>query len=130
MEKISKELGEFLKSHPKLVEELGTHILTQDKKSAKTSKGFVPKDVKALATPKMIKKIAMTFLKHQENNKKPLPKEINYYTIVGHFTARLNDKNKPLNQGQVSKILSAKSLPASDIKSMIAYKELMKLEGK
>jgi hypothetical protein len=79
---------------------------------------------------KMIKKIAMTFLKHQENNKKPLPKEINYYTIVGHFTARLNDKNKPLNQGQVSKILSAKSLPASDIKSMIAYKELMKLEGK
>jgi len=72
MEKISKELGEFLKSHPKLVEELGTHILTQDKKSAKTSKGFVPKDVNALASPKMIKKIAMTFLKHS------------YFALWGH----------------------------------------------
>lgn len=129
MEKLSKELGEFLKSHPKLVEELGTHILTQNK-TVKTSKEFTVKDDKALATVGMIKRIAMTFLKHKDNNKKPLPKEINYYTIVGHFTARLNDKNKPLNQGQVSKILSAKSLPASDIKSMIAYKKLMKLEGK
>tara|TARA_R100001126_G_C4816300_1_gene144420 strand:- start:85 stop:474 length:390 start_codon:yes stop_codon:yes gene_type:complete len=129
MQKLSKELGEFLKSHPKLVEELGTHILTQNK-TVKSSKEFTVKDDKALATVGMIKRIAMTFLKHKDNNKKPLPKEINYYTIVGHFTARLNDKNKPLNQGQVSKILSAKSLPASDIKSMIAYKELMKLEGK
>ena len=129
MEKLSKELGEFLKSHPKLVEELGTHILTQNK-TVKTSKEFTVKDDKALATVGMIKRIAMTFLKHKDNNKKALPKEINYYTIVGHFTARLNDKNKPLNQGQVSKILSAKSLPASDIKSMIAYKKLMKLGGK
>ena len=129
MEKLSKELGEFLTSHPKLVEELGTHILTQNK-TVKTSKEFTVKDDKALATVGMIKRIAMTFLKHKDNNKKALPKEINYYTIVGHFTARLNDKNKPLNQGQVSKILSAKSLPASDIKSMIAYKKLMKLEGK
>ena len=129
MEKLSKELGEFLKSHPKLVEELGTHILTQNK-TVKTSKEFTVKDDKALATVGMIKRIAMTFLKHKDNNKKALPKEINYYTIVGHFTARLNDKNKPLNQGQVSKILSAKSLPTSDIKSMISYKKLMKLESK
>ena len=129
MEKLSKELGEFLKSHQKLVEELGTHILTQNK-TVKTSKEFTVKDDKALATVGMIKRIAMTFLKHKDNNKKALPKEINYYTIVGHFTARLNDKNKPLNQGQVSKILSAKSLPANDIKSMISYKKLMKLESK
>ena len=129
MEKLSKELGEFLKSHPKLVEELGIHILTQNK-TVKTSKEFTVKDDKALATVGMIKRIAMTFLKHKDNNKKALPKEINYYTIVGHFTARLNDKNKPLNQGQVSKILSAKSLPANDIKSMISYKKLMKLESK
>jgi len=129
MEKLSKELGEFLKSNPKLVEELGTHILTQNK-TAKSSKEFTVKDENAIAYPSMIRKIAMTFLKHKDNNKKALPKEINYYTIVGHFTARLNDKNKPLTQGQVSKILSAKSLPATDIKQMIAYKELMKLEGK
>ena len=128
MQKLSKELTEFFNSNPKVLEQLGTQILTQNKKS--TTKDFVPKDAKSLATPSMIRKIAMTFLKHKDNNKKALPKEINYYTIVGHFTARLNDKNKPLNQGQVSKILSAKSLPASDIKSMIAYKKLMKLEGK
>jgi len=129
MDKLSKELTEFLNSNPKVLEQLGTQILTQ-KKTAKSSKEFTVKDDKALATVGMIKRIAMTFLKHKDNNKKPLPKEINYYTIIGHFTARLNDKNKPLNQGQVSKILSAKSLPASDIKSMIAYKKLMKLEGK
>ena len=129
MNKLSKTLTDFLESNPKVLEELGSQILTQ-KKTVKSSKEFTVKDDKALATVGMIKRIAMTFLKHQENNKKPLPKEINYYTIVGHVTARLNDKNKPLNQGQVSKILSAKSLPASDIKSMIAYKKLMKLEGK
>ena len=128
MQKLSKELTEFFNSNPKVLEQLGTQILTQNKKS--TTKDFVPKDAKALATPSMIRKIAMTFLKHKYNNKKALPKEINYYTIVGHFTARLNDKNKPLNQGQVSKILSAKSLPANDIKSMISYKKLMKLESK
>ena len=129
MNKLSKTLTDFLESNPKVLEELGSQILTQ-KKTVKSSKEFTVKDDKALATVGMIKRIAMTFLKHKENNKKALPKEINYYTIVGHFTARLNDKNKPLNQGQVSKILSAKSLPASDIKSMIAYKKLMKLEGK
>ena len=128
MQKLSKELTEFFNSNPKVLEQLGTQILTQNKKS--TTKDFVPKDAKPLATPSMIRKIAMTFLKHKDNNKKALPKEINYYTIVGHFTARLNDKNKPLNQGQVSKILSAKSLPANDIKSMISYKKLMKLESK
>ena len=129
MQKLSKTLTDFLESNPKVLEELGSQILTQ-KKTVKSSKEFTVKDDKALATVGMIKRIAMTFLKHQENNKKPLPKEINYYTIVGHFTMRLNHKENPLNQGQVSKILKAKSLPAKDIKEMITYKELMKLEGK
>jgi hypothetical protein len=128
MDKLSKELTDFLNSNPKVLEQLGSQILTQNKKSS--NKDFVPKDVKALATPSMIRKIAMTFLKHKDNNKKALPKEINYYTIVGHFTMRLNHKEKPLNQGQVSKILSAKSLPAKDIKEMLTYKKMMKLEGK
>ena len=127
MQKLSKTLTDFLESNPQVLEELGSQILTQ-KKTAKTSKEFVVKDKNALSSVGMIKRIAMTFLKHEENNKKPLPKEINYYTIVGHFTARLNDKNKPLTQGQVSKILSAKSLPANDIKGMIAYKKLKALE--
>jgi predicted nucleotidyltransferase len=128
MDKLSKELTDFLNSNPKVLEQLGSQILTQNKKSS--NKDFVPKDVKALATPSMIRKIAMTFLKHKDNNKKALPKEINYYTIVGHFTMRLNQKENPLNQGQVSKILSAKSLPAKDIKEMLTYKKMMKLEGK
>ena len=127
MTQLSKTLTDFLESNPKVLEELGNQILTQ-KKTAKSSKEFTVKDENALSSVGMIKRIAMTFLKHTENNKKPLPKEINYYTIVGHFTARLNDKNKPLTQGQVSKILSAKSLPASDIKGMIAYKKLKALE--
>jgi len=127
MTQLSKTLTDFLESNPKVLEELGSQILNQ-KKTAKSSKEFTVKDENALSSVGMIKRIAMTFLKHTENNKKPLPKEINYYTIVGHFTARLNDKNKPLTQGQVSKILSAKSLPASDIKSMIAYKKLKALD--
>tara|TARA_R110002020_G_scaffold272595_2_gene487685 strand:+ start:3060 stop:3446 length:387 start_codon:yes stop_codon:yes gene_type:complete len=127
MTQLSKTLTDFLESNPKVLEELGSQILTQ-KKTAKSSKEFTVKDENAVAYPSMIRRIAMTFLKHTENNKKPLPKEINYYTIVGHFTARLNDKNKPLTQGQVSKILSAKSLPTSDIKGMIAYKKLKALE--
>jgi len=127
MTQLSKTLTDFLESNPKVLEELGNQILTQ-KKTAKSSKEFTVKDENALSSVGMIKRIAMTFLKHTENNKKPLPKEINYYTIVGHFTARLNDKNKPLTQGQVSKILSAKSLPASDVKAMIAYKKLKALE--
>ena len=127
MQKLSKTLTDFLESNPKVLEELGSQILTQ-KKTAKSSKEFVVKDENAVAYPSMIRRIAMTFLKHTENNKKPLPKGIHYNTIVGHFTARLNDKNKPLTQGQVSKILSAKSLPASDVKAMIAYKKLKALE--
>jgi predicted nucleotidyltransferase len=127
MTQLSKTLTDFLESNPKVLEELGSQILNQ-KKTAKSSKEFTVKDENALSSVGMIKRIAMTFLKHTENNKKPLPKEINYYTIVGHFTARLNDKNKPLTQGQVSKILSAKSLPASDIKGMIAYKKLKALD--
>jgi len=122
---LSKELENFLKSNPKVLEELGTKILKKDTVKSKT---FEVKNPDALSSVGMIKRIAMTFLKHTENNKKPLPKEINYYTIVGHFTARLNDKNKPLTQGQVSKILSAKSLPSSDIKGMIAYKKLKALD--
>tara|TARA_R100001594_G_scaffold114715_2_gene149516 strand:- start:391 stop:777 length:387 start_codon:yes stop_codon:yes gene_type:complete len=128
MSKLSKTLTDFLESNPKVLEELGSQILTQNK-TVKSSKEFTVKTPEAMASIGMIKRIAMTFLKHTENNKKALPKEINYYTIVGHFTARLNDKNKPLTQGQVSKILSAKSLPASDIKAMIAYKKLKALDS-
>ena len=127
MDKLSKELTDFLSS-PEVLEKLGSQILTQNK-TVKSSKKFTVKNPEATANPRMIKRIAMTFLKHEDNNKKALPKEINYYTIVGHFTARLNDKNKPLTQGQVSKILSAKSLPASDIKAMIAYKKLKALDS-
>ena len=122
---LSKELENFLKSNPKVLEELGTKIL---KKDTSKNKPFEVKNPDAISSIGMIKRIAMTFLKHTENNKKALPKEINYYTIVGHFTARLNDKNKPLTQGQVSKILSAKSLPSSDIKAMQSYKKLKALE--
>ena len=122
---LSKELEKFLTSNPKVLEDLGTKILKKDTSKNKT---FEVKNPDALSSIGMIKRIAMTFLKHTENNKKPLPKEINYYTIVGHFTARLNDKNKPLTQGQVSKILSAKSLPATDIKAMQSYKKLKALE--
>jgi len=122
---LSKELETFLKSNPELLEQLGSKLL---KKKSLRNKTFEVKNPDALSSIGMIKRIAMTFLKHTENNKNPLPKEINYYTIVGHFTARLNDKNKPLTQGQVSKILSAKSLPSSDIKGMIAYKKLKALD--
>tara|TARA_Y100001973_G_C5192468_1_gene331888 strand:+ start:888 stop:1268 length:381 start_codon:yes stop_codon:yes gene_type:complete len=125
MKTLSKELETFLKSNPKVLEELGSKIL---KKGAVKSKSFEVKNLNALASVGMIKRIAMTFLKHEDNNKNPLPKEINYFTIVGHFTARLNDKNKPLTQGQVSKILSAKSLPAKDIKAMQSYKKLKALD--
>ncbi len=127
MSNLSKELTDFLNS-PEVLEKLGSQILTQNK-TVKSSKEFTVKTPEATASIGMIKRIAMTFLKHEDNNKKALPKEINYYTIVGHFTARLNDKNKPLTQGQVSKILSAKSLPASDIKAMIAYKKLKALDS-
>ena len=127
MSNLSKELTDFLNS-PEVLEKLGSQILTQNK-TVKSSKEFTVKTPEATASIGMIKRIAMTFLKHEDNNKKALPKEINYYTIVGHFTARLNDKNKPLTQGQVSKILSAKSLPANDIKGMIAYKKLKALDS-
>ena len=127
MSNLSKELTDFLNS-PEVLEKLGSQILTQNK-TVKSSKEFTVKTPEATASIGMIKRIAMTFLKHEDNNKKALPKEINYYTIVGHFTARLNDKNKPLTLGQVSKILSAKSLPASDIKAMIAYKKLKALDS-
>ena len=122
---LSKELENFLKSNPKVLEELGSKIL---KKDTSKNKPFEVKNPNALSSIGMIKRIAMTFLKHTENNKKPLPKDINYYTIVGHFTFRLNDKKNPLTQGQVSKILSAKSLPSSDIKAMQSYKKLKALE--
>ena len=127
MSNLSKELTDFLNS-PEVLEKLGSQILTQNK-TVKSSKEFTVKTPEATASIAMIKRIAMPFFKHEDNNKKALPKEINYYTIVGHFTARLNDKNKPLTQGQVSKILSAKSLPASDIKAMIAYKKLKALDS-
>ncbi len=122
---LSKELENFLKSNPELLEQLGSKLL---KKKSLRNKPFEVKNPNAISSIGMIKRIAMTFLKHTENNKKPLPKDINYYTIVGHFTFRLNDKKNPLTQGQVSKILSAKSLPSSDIKAMQSYKKLKALD--
>ena len=121
--KNSKELTAFLKSLTSKQKDLVSDTIIKNE-TPKTTKKFEVKNPDNIATVGMIRRIAMTFLKHTENNKKALPKEISYFTMVGHFTARLNDKHKPLTQGQVSKILSAKSLPATDIKAMQSYKKL------
>ena len=73
----------------------------------------------------MINKLAMTFVDHVGNNKKPLPKGIKYGTIRGHFLNRLNNDKETLTQGKIVKIMAMKSLPSSDIKAMQSYKKLV-----
>ena len=70
----------------------------------------------------MVRKIAQQFSKA-----KGCPKDIKWGTIHGHFVSRLNDKAKPLTQGQVVKILGMKALPSADLKAMRAYKTLINL---
>tara|TARA_R100000329_G_C7517578_1_gene182470 strand:- start:305 stop:592 length:288 start_codon:yes stop_codon:yes gene_type:complete len=72
----------------------------------------------ARASYPQVMKIAMHFSKLAK-----CPKDIKFGTLRGHFLAKLNDKKKPLTQGQVSKLLTLKAVPASDLKSMRAYKD-------
>jgi hypothetical protein len=72
----------------------------------------------ARASYPQVMKIAMHFSKLAK-----CPKDIKFGTLRGHFLARLNDQKKPLTQGQVSKLLTLKAVPASDLKSMRAYKD-------
>ena len=99
------------------------------KSTAKTSftntnptAGFTIQDELAKASYGMVRKIASQFSKA-----KNCPKDIKWGTIHGHFVSRLNDKTKPLTQGQVVKICSMKALPSVDLKAMRSYKKLVEL---
>ena len=72
----------------------------------------------ARASYPQVMKIAMHFSKLPK-----CPKDIKFGTLRGHFLARLNDQKKPLTNGQVSKLLTLKTVPVSDLKSMRAYKD-------
>ena len=72
----------------------------------------------ATASYPQVMKLAMHFSKLTK-----CPKDIKFGTLRGHFLARLNDQKKPLTNGQVSKLLTLKAVPASDLKSMRAYKD-------
>ena len=76
----------------------------------------------AKASYGMVRKIASQFSKA-----KNCPKDIKFGTVRGHYLAKLNDTKSPLTQGQVSKILSLKSLPKEDLTAMRAYKKLVSL---
>lgn len=76
----------------------------------------------AKASYGMVRKIASQFSKA-----KNCPKDIKWGTIHGHFVSRLNDKAKPLTQGQVVKICNMKALPSADLKAMRSYKKLVEL---
>lgn len=115
---VKTQLETLLKSNPKLLEDMASKILKSETKKTET-KAFEVKDPSKVATFGMVMKISATF-----SNMENCPKDIKFGTIRGHFLQRLNDKKKPLTQGQVQKILSLKSLPASDLKSMRAYKKL------
>ena len=115
---LKSQLETLLKSNPKLLEEMASNILKSETKKSET-KAFEVKDPSKVATFGMVMKIAATF-----SNSESCPKDIKFGTIRGHFLQRLNDKKKPLTQGQVQKILSLKSLPATDLKAMRAYKKL------
>lgn len=82
---------------------------------------FEVKNPKAKATYGQIQRIAMQFSKA-----KTCPKDIKFGTIRGHYLAKLNSKT-PITQGEVSKILSMKSLPKVDITAMKSYKKLISL---
>ena len=83
---------------------------------------FEVKNPEAKASYGMVRKIAQQFSMSPK-----CPKDIKWGTIHGHFVSRLNDKAKPLTQGQVVKILSMKALPSADLKAMRAYKKLVSL---
>ena len=83
---------------------------------------FEIKNPEAKASYGMVRKIAQQFSKA-----KNCPKDIKWGTIHGHFVSRLNNKAKPLTQGQVVKILSMKALPSADLKAMRSYKKLVSL---
>ena len=87
-----------------------------------TNDNFVVANPKSTATYGQIQRIAMQFSKA-----KNCPKDIKFGTIRGHYLAKLNDTKNPLTQGQVSKILSMKSLPKADLTAMRAYKKLVSL---
>ena len=72
----------------------------------------------ARASYPQVMKIAMLFSKLAK-----CPKDIKFGTLRGHFLAKLNDQKKPLTHGQVSKLLTLKTVPVSDLKSMRAYKD-------
>ena len=88
--------------------------------NAKTS--FSITNPEAKASYGMVRKIAQQFSMSPK-----CPKDIKWGTIHGHFVSRLNDKAKPLTQGQVVKILSMKALPSADLKAMRSYKKLVSL---
>ena len=83
---------------------------------------FEVKTPEAKASYGMVRKIAQQFSKA-----KNCPKDIKWGTIHGHFVSRLNDKAKPLTQGQVVKILGMKALPSADLKAMRSYKKLVSI---
>ena len=83
---------------------------------------FEIKNPEAKASYGMVRKIAQQFSMSPK-----CPKDIKWGTIHGHFVSRLNDKAKPLTQGQVAKILSMKALPSADLKAMRTYKKLVSL---
>jgi len=83
---------------------------------------FEIKNPEAKASYGMVRKIASQFSKATN-----CPKDIKWGTIHGHFVSKLNDKTKPLTQGQVVKILSMKALPSADLKAMRSYKKLVSL---
>ena len=124
--KNSLELTAFLKSLTGSQKEDFTKAFIKSSGS-NTSRNFEVKNPDKPATVGMINKLAMTFVDHVGNNKKPLPKGIAYGTIRGHFLNRLNNDKKTLTQGKIVEIMSMKSLPSADIKAMQSYKKLIKL---
>ena len=89
------------------------------KNDTKVSTGGKNYNEEARASYPQVMKIAMHFSKLTK-----CPKDIKFGTLRGHFLAKLNDAKKPLTQGQVSKLLALKAVPASDLKSMRSYKDL------
>ena len=124
--KNSNELNAFLKSlTDSQKEDFAKAFIKSSNRN--TTRNFETKNPEKPATVGMINKLAMTFVDHVGNNKKPLPKGIAYGTIRGHFLNRLNNDKITLTQGKIVEIMSMKSLPSADIKAMQSYKKLIKL---
>ena len=66
-----------------------------------------------------VQKISMHFSKSDK-----CPKDIKFGTLRGHFLSRLNDLKKPLTQGQVTKLLTLKSVPSGDLKAMRSFRDI------